>query len=144
MDGLTTVASVMAVIQISGQVVSLCRTYYSLEVKDARSEIRRLREEVTALEDVLAKVVELADDPTIDEVQVLKLVNLAEGPVQQCQAFLAALVAKLKKGQETDKMKRFGLRAMKWPLSSNDVKAYLETIARHKATFTLALALDDM
>ncbi|MCJ1316302.1 hypothetical protein MMC15_001623, partial [Xylographa vitiligo] len=41
-------------------------------------------------------------------------------------------------------MKRFGLRAMKWPLSSNDVKAYLETTARHKAMFTLALALDDM
>ncbi|MCJ1380068.1 hypothetical protein MMC17_003171 [Xylographa soralifera] len=143
MDGLSAASSVITVIQISGQVASLCRTYY-LEVKDARSEIQRLREEVNALEDVLAKVVELADNPTIDEVQVLKLVNQAEGPVQQCQALLTELVTKLKKGQGTDKMKRFGLRAIKWPFSSIDVKIYLETITRHKATFTLALALDDI
>ncbi|MCJ1403803.1 hypothetical protein MMC11_007026 [Xylographa trunciseda] len=143
MDGLSAAANVIAVIQISGQVASLCRTYY-LEVKDARREIQRLRKEVTALEDVLTKVAELADDPTTHEVQVLKLVNQTEGPVQQCQAFLTDLVTTLKKGQGSDTMKRFGLRALKWPFSSNEVKACLETIARHKATFTLALALDDI
>ncbi|MCJ1387629.1 hypothetical protein MMC18_000472 [Xylographa bjoerkii] len=143
MDGLSAAASVIAVIQISGQVSSLCRAYY-LEVKDARNEIQRLREEVAALEDVLTKVMDLADDPTATEVEVLKLVNQTEGPVQQCQAFLTDLVAQLKKGQGSDTMKRFGLRALKWPFSSKDVKACLETIARHKATFTLAIALDDI
>jgi len=57
---------------------------------------------------------------------------------------LVGLVAKLEAGQGKNKMKQFGLMALKWPFSSKDVEKLLTTIARNKATFNLALTVDHM
>lgn len=143
MDGLSAAASVVAVIQISGHVFDLCRTYYS-EVKEARKDIQRLRDEVTSLQDVLTNVADLADAPSPAHLSILNLLNQVDGPVQQCQAQLTELAAKLEPGQGKNKMKQFGLRALKWPFSSKEVEKTVVTIGRHKATFGLALAADHM
>ena len=143
MEGLSAAASVVAVLQISIQVYTLCSEYY-LKAKAARSDIERLQGEVTALKDVLEKVEDLTNSSNSNQLAVLKLLNQTEGPFQQCQTQLTDLAAKLEQGQAKDKMTRFGLRALKWPLSSKDVDTCLETIGRHKATFVLALTLDDM
>src|SRR5437773_9495870 len=102
MDGLSAAASVIAVVQISGQVFNLCWTYYS-NVKDARNDIRRLRIEVTSLQVVLTKVAELADTPGSAKLSILNLLNQSDGPIQQCQTELVGLVAKLDPGQGKDK-----------------------------------------
>jgi hypothetical protein len=141
MAGIGEAASVIAVVQISTQVFDLCRTYY-LEVKEARKDIQRLRDEVTSLQDVLTNVADLAEDPGSAKLSILGLLNQQDGPVQQCQKDLLGLVAKLETGQGKDKMKQFGLRALKWPLSSKDVDKVLTTIGRQKATFNLALTGD--
>jgi ankyrin repeat domain-containing protein 50 len=137
MDGLSAAACVIAVIQISGQVFDLCRMYYS-EVKDARTDIQRLCDEVTSLQNVLTNVAHLtsAKLPTLD------LLNQPDGPVQHCLTDLIALAAKLNSGQGKDKMRHFGLRALKWPFGSKDVDKVITTIGRHKTTFTLALTTD--
>lgn len=141
MDGLSGAASVIAVIQISGQVFDLCRAYY-LEVKEARKDIQRLRDEVTSLQDVLANVADLAEDPGSAKRSILSLLNQYDGPVQQCQKDLTGLIAKLEPGQGKNQMKQFGLRALKWPFTSKDVEKLLTDIGRHKATFNLALTAD--
>jgi hypothetical protein len=141
MDGLSAAASVIAVVQISAQVFDLCRTYY-LEVKEARKDIQRLRDEVTSLQDVLTNVADLADDPGSAKLSILNLLNQQDGPVQQCQRDLVGIVVKLETGQGKNKMKQFGLRALKWPFSSKDVEKLLTTVGRHKATFNLALTAD--
>ncbi|KAH0533900.1 hypothetical protein FGG08_007482, partial [Glutinoglossum americanum] len=141
MDGLSAAAGVIAVVQISGQVFDLCRTYY-LEVKDARKDIKRLRDEVTSLQDVLANVADLADAPGSAKLSILGLLNRPDGPVQQCQTDLIGLVEKLEPWQGKDKMKQFGLRALKWPFSSKDVDKAITAIGRYKATFNLALTAD--
>jgi hypothetical protein len=141
MDGLSAAASVIAVVQISGQVFDLCRTYY-LEVKEARKDIQLLRDEVTSLQDVMTNVADLAEDPGPAKLSILSLLNQHDGPVKQCQKDLTGLVAKLEPGQGKNKMKQFGSRALKWPLSSKDVEKLLTTIGRHKATFNLALTAD--
>lgn len=143
MDGLSATASVAAVIQISGHVFDLCRTYYS-GVKEARKDIQRLRDEVTSLQDVLTNVADLADAPSSAQLSILNLLNQVDGPVQQCRAQLTELAAKLEPGQGKNKMKQFGLRALKWPFSSKDVEKAVVAIGRHKATFALALAADHM
>jgi hypothetical protein len=51
---------------------------------------------------------------------------------------------KLEPGQGKNKMKQYGLRALKWPFSSKDVKKLLTTIGRHKVTFNLTLTADHM
>jgi hypothetical protein len=141
MDGISAAASIIAVIQISGQVIDLCRTYYS-EVRDAKADIQRLREEITSLQTVLTKVADLANAPDAAELSTLGLLNQPDGPVQQCLTELIKLAAKLNAGQGKDTIKQFGLRALKWPFSSKDVDKAITTIERHKATFNLALAAD--
>lgn len=137
MDGLSAAASVIAVIQISGQVFDLCRTYYS-EVRDARTDIQRLCDEVTSLQNVLTNVAHM----TSAKLPTLGLLNQPDGPVQQCLTELIALAAKLYPGQGKDKMRQFGLRALKWPFSSKDIEKVITAIGRHKTTFSLALAAD--
>jgi ankyrin repeat domain-containing protein 50 len=143
MEGLSAAASVVAVIHISGQVFDLCRTYY-LEVKEARKDIQRLRDEMTSLQDVLTNVADLADAPSSANLSILNLLNQVDGPVEQCRAQLTELVAKLEPGQGKNKMKQLGLRALKWPFSSKDVEKTVVAIGRHKATFGLALTADHM
>lgn len=141
MDGLSAAASVIAVVQVSAQVFDLCRTYY-MEVKEARKDIKCLRDEVTSLQDVLTNVADLVEDPSSAKLSILSLLNQQDGPVQQCQRDLLGLVAKLEPGQGKNKMKQFGLRALKWPFRSKDVEKLLMSIGRHKATFNLALTGD--
>lgn len=141
MDGISAAASIIAVIQISGQVINLCRTYYS-GVRGAKMDIQRLREEITSLQTVLTKVADLANAPDAAKLSTLGLLNQPDGPAQQCLTELITLAAKLSPGQGKDTMKQFGLRALKWPFSSKDVDKTITTIERHKATFNLALAAD--
>ena len=140
MDGLSTAASVVALIQISAQVFDLCRNYY-LNVKDARKDIERLRNEVNSLQDVLVKVIDLTEAPESASLQTLNIINQEDGPLAQCQLELSALLAKLDPGYRSSKMK-LALRSLKWPLQSNEVDKFLLAIGRYKASFILALATD--
>ena len=141
MEPLSAAASVIAVVQISGQVFNLCQKYCS-EVKGARKDIQSLRNEVMSLQDVLTNVADLAEDPGSGKLSILSLLNQHDGPVKQCQKDLIGLIEKLEPGQGESKMKQFGLRALKWPFSSREVEKLLTTIGRHKATFSLALTAD--
>ena len=141
MDGLSAAASVIAVIQISSQVFDLCRTYY-INVKEARKDIQRLRTEITALQDVLISVADLADDSDSTSLKTLNLISQEDGPAQQCRAELIALAARLDPGEEKGRMRQFGMRSLKWPFGSKEVDQILDTIGRHKSSFTLALAVD--
>jgi len=142
MDPLSTTASVIAVIQITSQVFSLCQTYFQ-GVKSARKDIKRLRDEVTAFQDVLTTVSDLADDPDSAQLSNLHLLTKADGLVDRCKADLEDLVKKLQTGMGKDeKMKQFGLRALKWPFSSKDVDQELAILSRYKETFGLALTTD--
>lgn len=141
MDGLSATASVATLIQISGQVFDLCRTYY-VEVKEARKDIQCLRDEMTSLQDVLISVADLADASSSTNFTILNRLNRVDGPVQKCRAQLTELLAKLEPGEGKNKMKQFGLRAMKWPFSSKEVRKTVVAIGRHRETFALALAKD--
>jgi hypothetical protein len=143
MDGLSAAASAIAVVQIASQVFDLCRTYY-INVKNARRDIERLRSEITSLQDVLSNVIDLADDSGPSPSRVLGLLNQKHGPIQQCQQELEDLAARLELREDKSRMREFGLRALKWPLSVKEVDNILVAIGRHKTSFTLALATDQM
>jgi ankyrin repeat domain-containing protein 50 len=139
MDGVSTAASVIAVIQISSQVFDFCRTYY-LNVKDARNDIRRLRNEITSPQDVLVSVVDLANVRSSTSMHTLDLVNKEGGPLEQCQLELTALAARLSPNESSTL--KLALRTMKWPLSSKEVDRTLAAIGRYKSSFILALTTD--
>ena len=136
MDGLSAAASVIAVIQISAKLVALCLTYSS-DVKGAKKDIQRFRNEVTTLRDVLIDLRDLVDTPDGTKLPTLDM------PLKQCQSTLEELVRKLEKVEGKDKtMKEFGWTALKWPFNSNDVQKAIEIIERHKNMFNLALTAD--
>ena len=141
MDGLSAAASILAVVQISGKIYDLCRAYY-LEARDARDDIRRLRAEVTSLQDVLTNVADLAEAPGSDGLSVLHLLDRPDGPVQQCQVELVELITKLEPGRGRNEMKKFGMRALKWLLNTKEIDKAITHIERHKNTFNLALTAD--
>jgi hypothetical protein len=142
MDGLSAVASVVAVIQISAQVFDLCRTYY-LNVKDARRDIERLRNEVNSLQDILVNVADLANAPQHRFLQTLSLISQKYGPLEQCRLELTALLSKLDPGEGASKVK-LALRSLKWPLHSKEIDQFLLAIGRYKSRFVLALSTDQM
>ena len=111
-------------------------------MKSTRKDIQHLRNKVTSLHDILINIVDLADAPSSAKLTILGLLNQPGGPVQQCQRELIGLTAKLEPGQGKDKMKQFGLRALKWPFSSKDIDKAIKAIGRYKATFSLALTAD--
>ncbi|KAH6704178.1 hypothetical protein BKA61DRAFT_660800 [Leptodontidium sp. MPI-SDFR-AT-0119] len=141
MSGLGEAASVIAVIDISAKIFELCQTYISA-VKEARKDIQRLRDRVTSLQDALTDVKDLAEDLSLSKRSVFSRLNQHNGPVQQCKGDLKQLVARLELGKGESEMRRFGLRALKWPFSSKDIDKRLQVINDHKTTFTLALTSD--
>ena len=136
MDGLSAAASVFAVIEISVKLVALCRNCFS-EVKEAKKDIQRFRNEVTTLENILIDLRDLVDTPDGTKLPIL------DTSLKQCQSTLEELVRKLEKAAGKDKMmNQFGWRALKWPFNSKDIQKAIETIERHKNMFNLALTAD--
>jgi hypothetical protein len=134
MDGVSAAASIVAIVETSGQVFDLCRKYYS-EVRNAREDIRRLRDEVMSLQDVLTNVADLVDVPGSARLPILDRLNRPEGPIEQCRNELNGLVAKL----DTEEMRS---RALMWPFNKKDISKAISVIRRQKDIFNLALTAD--
>jgi len=136
MDPLSSVASVIAVVQISERILTLC-CEYAVAVKDAKGDIDRLNSEVTALFDVLKRVKYMAEGP---DATTLTALNALAKPIAQCSSELLALRARLDPTRKT--MNRLGLRSLKWPFKSKDVNKIIEVLQRYKTTINMALNAD--
>ena len=138
MDGLSVAASLVAVVQLSAQVFSLCQEYY-IGVKHARDEIQRLSNEVLAIHEILEKISDLLDGPDTTKFSTLALLDKKNGPAQQCAAQLQEIKTQL---DPNEGMRKLGRRALKWPLKSDNVNKMVLALERYKSTFTLALTTD--
>lgn len=61
MDGLSAAASVIAVIDVSAKIISLC-LQYSTAVKNSRKYVERLQKKVSSIKNVFGKVEQLLDE----------------------------------------------------------------------------------
>ena len=138
MDGLSVAASLVAVVQLSAQVFSLCQEYY-IGVKQSRDEIQRLSNEVLAIHEILEKISDLLEGPNATKFATLALLDKKNGPAQQCAAQLQEIKAQL---EPHEGMRKLGWRALKWPLKSDHVNKIVLSLERYKSTFTLALTTD--
>ncbi len=152
MEGLAAAGSVIAVIQLTEEVFKAC-TSYVLGVKDARDDVEKICAELTSLHDVLSDLQQLEGATTTNQGSpapgqapsgTLWKLSQPNGPIAQCVAELATLKAKLDSAYNAKDtgMRRVGLRALKWPLSSKATTKALETIQRQRETILLALATD--
>ncbi|KAF1957653.1 hypothetical protein CC80DRAFT_471085 [Byssothecium circinans] len=138
MDGLSGAASVIAVIDISAKIGSLC-FQYSKAVKDAKNDIERLQKKVGDIERVLESIKKLLDGPHRAR---LSTTHGLFKSLQQCLRELQELEKELKPGKTRKTMSRFGVRALKWPFTSKQVERIISSMEGYEQTFTLALQVD--
>lgn len=138
MEGLGVAASVIAVVDLSAKVTSLC-LQYSLAVKGAKNDITRLRAEVKNLEKAVGDVQYLVDGP--DGAKLSASQKLLEA-VHDCFTQLKTVEKRLDPGKTGKAMSRLGIRALRWPFESKEVDKVIRELERCKGTVSLALQVD--
>ncbi|RYP57916.1 hypothetical protein DL770_010551 [Monosporascus sp. CRB-9-2] len=142
MDGLGSAASVVAIIDLSAKVASLC-FQYSTAVKNAKSDIERVRGEVDRLKTTLEGAQRLLDSPNGAKLQTSQ--HLSAG-LDHCASQLAKLEEKLEekinRGTARKMMSAFGLRALKWPFESKDVDNIIQNLNKCRDTLSTNLNID--
>ncbi|ODM21879.1 hypothetical protein SI65_02723 [Aspergillus cristatus] len=138
MDPLSGAASVIAVIQLAAAITQICGTYLN-KVKDAKRDIHRFQEEVIALAHVLQSLDELLHGPNSAKITATQdLVN----NITTCSSALAKLKEKIEPETTQRHMRKWGLRAFKWPLKRLEVDDAISEIERYKTMFSLSLLVD--
>ena len=140
MDPLSGAVSVIAVVQVAGQVWSLCWKYYS-DSKDAQSDIERLMGNVLALQNLFQHVQALANGPGAAKLVVSK--ELIEKTALELEREFKALQKILEPGKRQGILKSFG-RRLKWPLQKEDVEKIFHLLEQHKTALITAMNCDQM
>jgi hypothetical protein len=138
MDGLSGAASVIAVIDISAKIGSLC-FQYSMAVKDAKNDIERVQRKVGDITHILETIKQLLDNQ--DKTRLSTTQGLFDW-LRQCLEDLKDVKVKLEPGKGRKTMSRIGLRALRWPFTSNQVEKIVLTLDGYKQTLMSALEVD--
>ncbi|KAG6978863.1 hypothetical protein FOFC_18194 [Fusarium oxysporum] len=131
-------SSVIAVVDLSAKVFSLC-LQYSREVKNAKDDIDRLHKEVAAFQDTTEKLKALLEEPRGRE---LKASQQLLSAIEDGHSMLGRLEHQLRPSTGRKAMRRFGVRALKWPFESKDVEGTIQNLERCRGSISLALNID--
>lgn len=136
---LAVVASVIAVIQISDQVIGLCKFYIESLSSEAPSSLRAVLIEVSTLKTVLEGLEFLSKCDNFTPA-LQKRLWASDGPVEGSRAAITALEKLFPKesvqsGQNASKRQKVqaALAALAWPLKQGRVQELLQQISSHKA-----------
>ncbi|KAF7923232.1 uncharacterized protein EAE98_007937 [Botrytis deweyae] len=145
MDPLSLSASLIAVLQITGSLISFCYDYRQ-GVKHASKEIVQISDELNSLRDILdslLKLAEKAESNGFSQLSTFELLLKEDGPLFVCKNELEMLKGKLEKGGVGGSE---GWRAIKerlvWPLKEGEVRKTLVVLERLKSTLALGLSAD--
>jgi hypothetical protein len=138
MDGLSSAASVIAVIQLTGSLVKLCGDY-TREVRDAREEILTLQQAITSLQWTLQDLQEFLQS---NNAKALPTSSRLVSNIADCLSDLQALEARLDPGKGRRLMRKVGLRALKWPLKRTEAEGVAKNLEGYKSSFLLSLQVD--
>jgi hypothetical protein len=138
MEGLGVAANIIAVIDLSAKVATLC-FQYSKDVSSARADIERIRQQVEQLTTALQ-----ATQRLVEQNKGLSLYTSQGllGSFRSCIADLERLEKKLDPNPVRTAMRRYGIRALKWPFNSKEVDQLLAGLDRHEKTILLGLQVD--
>lgn len=136
MDGLSAAGSVIAVIQISDRVVSLCSQYLKA-VRKAKRDIKRLQGELGRLKTVLEGAQQILEGPNGARLQTSH--RLHDG-LDGCSLQLSELEEKLNLGKMGKMMSH--LRALKWPFEKEEVDDNIQILKGYRDALSAALDID--
>jgi hypothetical protein len=139
MDELSGAASVIAVIDLSAKITVLCSQYIAA-VKDAKNEIECIEKKVGDIRHLVEGIKKLLDGPHKSQ---LSTINGLFKSLEQCLQQLQQLKEQLEPEETCEGTSRFGVRALKWPFTSKQVKDTLSTLETYEQSFTQALQVID-
>ncbi|KAL6910181.1 hypothetical protein GGI43DRAFT_389514 [Trichoderma evansii] len=131
-------SSVTVAADLSAKIIILC-SQYIVGVANARAEIERLKEQLKNLETTLRRANHLLEQPNSQFLSASRELN---DPLQRCQAELQRLQDKLEPSAAQKAMRRFGLRAAKWPFRKGDVEAIIASLVDYREAITAILQID--
>lgn len=141
MDGLSAAASVIAVVQLTEEVIKLCY-HYAITAKNARRDICDLSSEVQTLQGVLEDVEGLSRRPEADgNFSALRRLGVAGGTFDRCSDALRDLKSGLELPERDGKLDRL-ITALRWPLKSKETDKAASEIRGYRDTIHLALSGD--
>ena len=165
MDPISITGTVIAVVQITSSVISICYDYRS-SAKGSTREIIQITDELNSLKDVLESLLRVVEKAEEDEsrndgkLATFQLLLKEEGPLATCKQELVRLKGKL----EPEKGWRKVRQNLTWPLKEGEMRRALEAcecasatrlspassidqcalVERLKGTMSLALSTDQM
>lgn len=141
-DPLSTTASLIAVGQLIGSIISCCYNYQQ-SLKSARKEASRVLLETQTLRNVIER---LLDQVTADESNsgkllpsLAKMLNGNGSVFESCSQDLAVLEERLR--TPVNKWRKLGGRLL-WPLRESEILKEVETIHRLRSVIESGLAVD--
>lgn len=141
MDGVSAAASVIAVVQLTEEVIKICYGY-AVTAKDARRDIRALADELESLQDILGDIQGLFERPEA-HIGLSTLGRLVRpgSPLEKCSNCLEEL-----KG-ELDSAKHAGVAnqmktVLGWPFKRKDTSRTIDLIRSYRDTISLAINAD--
>ena len=143
------VGSIIAIVQISKTIVSLCQFYIGA-VKDASTDLRVIYIEVSTLKGI-AKSLQYLTQPNIANSDLLEDLAKVTGPIEGCKRALKDLEALFPPVPVVENGRRSKRRkldftalaaALAWPLNASKAKKLLQEIIHHKTTINLALTAE--
>ncbi|KAH7129148.1 vegetative incompatibility protein HET-E-1 [Dactylonectria macrodidyma] len=138
MEAIGVAANVIAVVDISVKVASLC-LQYAKDVKNAAADIDRLHGEVTNLRNVSEQVRDLLDGPNGEKLKNSQTLDVA---LKRSVSLLAELERNLEPKTSSKFRRKLGLRAFKWPFQRAELEASVQNLQKLSQTVSQTLQID--
>jgi hypothetical protein len=155
MDPLSITASLIAVLQVSGTVISALYEYRN-GVRSASTDAARIITELNSLRSILESLLQAVETEAAPKTSFsdsnssggsrlgnFQALTLPNGELERCQADLEAVSVKLgvDNGAPLQGWKKARM-ALVWPFKEKDVEKLLQSVQKAKSTMQLALAAD--
>ncbi|KAF5699679.1 hypothetical protein FMUND_14640 [Fusarium mundagurra] len=147
-EALGVVASAIAVIQISKEVISACKFYIEALRSDAPTSLRTVLIKVSTLKSVLENLEFISKCGTFTPALQNRLAA-SDGPIEGCRTTMTALEKLfpkqyIQKRQNTSKRQKVQatFTTLAWPLKQGQIQDLLQQISRHREGIQLALTTE--
>lgn len=139
MEALGAAASIIAVLEVSGKVLSHIRS-----AKGATKERKRLRDEVQACDDILQQLQDDADESDKDAACSEKITALEKpgAPLDRLHVTLTMIKEKLERSSKSESRLKDVVAPLKWPFDEKEVDKLLVALEREKTLLGLALTIE--
>jgi len=137
MDGLSVAASIIAVLQLTGEVIK-----YLNAVKDAPKECQQCMTEASNLQSLLINLLYHLDQRKTgdDWYTAVRALNVENGPLDQYKQALEQLRSKVEVQDGIQKIKR----RLLWRFSKEEAASILARMERLKSLVSVALRMDHL